>query len=303
MKQKIANIVLGILLSFNVFAADNSIYLDQSGNNSTIAINQDGYGNVVRGIQPIDFVDNTTPAKIYGIGNVVSINQIGINNSLSMGISTTIGGVTSLPNGKTVAGPVVNYTVTGNNATAVIDSNNSGASAASVSNYVNLNQTGNFAKANVNVLGANNAINLITSGGDSNSVVSTIKGTNNSQNVSLTGGGNNSTTINQGTAFNSNNNTVSILSVGVADTFSVNQSGGQNGNSLNITGYAGTSSVGNSNTVSVNQSGSNDNTAVIAMTGNYNTISLNQSSSLGGNIANLKINGSSNTFAINQTNR
>jgi len=189
MKQALANIMLGLLLSFNAFAADNSIYIDQSGSNATVTVNQDGYGNVVRGIQANGVSDNTVSAKVYGNGNGVTVNQVGISNTLSLGINTTTGGVTTLPDGTTVTAPTVNYSVTGNYGTAVINSNNAGVSGASVSNYINIQQTGNFANTNVNVLGANNAIKATTDGGDDNSFVSTIKGNNNSQNVSMTGGG------------------------------------------------------------------------------------------------------------------
>jgi hypothetical protein len=45
--------------------ADNSIYIDQSGSGATVAITQDGFGNVVRGVQPIQGGDdNTVSAKI-----------------------------------------------------------------------------------------------------------------------------------------------------------------------------------------------------------------------------------------------
>ena len=47
---KIAVAMLAIVMSVGVYSADNSIYIDQSGSNSTISITQDGYGNVVKGI-------------------------------------------------------------------------------------------------------------------------------------------------------------------------------------------------------------------------------------------------------------
>ena len=94
MKTKLAKIkiaLLGIVMSLNVIAADNSIYIDQSGSNSTVSITQDGYSNVVKGIDS----GNTTPATIYGINNAVTVNQVGISNTLSLGIQTTTGGTTT----------------------------------------------------------------------------------------------------------------------------------------------------------------------------------------------------------------
>ena len=71
-------------------AADNSIYIDQSGDNATVNVTQDGAGNVVRGIQGIGS-SNTTPSTIYGDNNQITINQIGSGNTLSLGVKTTTG--------------------------------------------------------------------------------------------------------------------------------------------------------------------------------------------------------------------
>jgi Curlin associated repeat len=298
---KIAIAMLAVVMSVGVFAADNSIYIDQSGSNSTISITQDGYGNVVKGINS----GSTTPATIYGINNAVTVNQVGISNTLSLGIQTTTGGTTTLPDGSTVSVPTINYSVTGNSNTGIIDSNNSGSSA-SQSNYIDITQTGNSSYANANVSGNNNAVKVVTSGGDSNSVTTKVNGNNNSQNISMTGGGSNTANIGQGDNTQaSNGNTVGIASVGVSDSFTVNQTGGTNGNMATVQGYSGTgtASVGSSNTVTITQSGGNDNTAVLSMTGSNNTVGITQTATAGNNVANLKVNGSSNGITVTQTNR
>ena len=97
--KKIIAIAISTIMMGSVWAADNSIYIDQSGSNSTISVTQDGYGNVVKGINS----GNTTPATIYGINNQVTVNQVGMSNTLSLGIQTTTGGTTTLPDGSTVA--------------------------------------------------------------------------------------------------------------------------------------------------------------------------------------------------------
>ena len=56
--------MLALSMTF-VMAADNSIYIDQAGDNSTISVTQDGAGNTVRGIQGVG-TGNTTPAIIRG---------------------------------------------------------------------------------------------------------------------------------------------------------------------------------------------------------------------------------------------
>ena len=295
---KIAFGMLAVVMSLNVFAADNSIYIDQSGSNSTISITQDGYGNVVKGINS----GNTTPATIYGINNAVTVNQVGISNTLSLGIQTTTSGSTTLPDGSTIAVPTVNYSVTGNNATAVIDSNNDGASS-SASNYIDVVQTGNSANANINVKGANNAVKAVTDGGDSNSVVVATKGNNNIDNISLTGDSN-SVNLSQGTALlGSNNNSVDIKANGASNTFGITQTGGTNGNSVSIGGYGTDTLSGSSNTVTVSQSGANDNSLVLGLTGSSNTVGVTQTATAGNNVANLKVNGSGSSITINQTNR
>ena len=79
--------MLAIISMFS-YAADNSIYIDQAGDNAVISVTQDGAGNVVRGIQGTG-TSNATPARIQGDGNQVTVTQIGSGNTLSMGVNTT----------------------------------------------------------------------------------------------------------------------------------------------------------------------------------------------------------------------
>ena len=65
-KRKLAILCFAMLGFVNSYAVDNSIYIDQSGDSSTISVTQDGAGNVVRGIGGSD---NTTRANIYGNSN------------------------------------------------------------------------------------------------------------------------------------------------------------------------------------------------------------------------------------------
>ena len=300
LSRKLTAILLSVamLVTGVALAADNSIYIDQSGSNSAISITQDGYGNVVKGIDS----GNTTPATIYGINNAVTVNQVGISNTLSLGIQTTTGGTTTLPDGSTVSVPTINYSVTGNNATAVINSNNSG-SGSSEGTYIDIEQTGNYANANINVLGNNNALKAVTSGGDNNSVVATVKGNNNIDNIVLTGDSN-SVNLSQGTALlGSNNNSVGIKANGASNTFGITQTGGTNGNSVSIGGYGTDTLSGSSNSVTVSQSGANDNSLVLGLTGSSNTVGVTQTATAGNNVANLKVNGSSSNITISQTNR
>ena len=298
LSRKLIAILMLSAMATSGYAADNSIYIDQSGSNSTIAITQDGYGNTVKGINS----GITTPATIYGINNAVTVNQIGISNTLSLGIQTTTGGTTTLPDGSTVSVPTINYRVTGNNATAVINSNNAG-SGSSRGTYIDIDQTGNYANANINVLGNNDALKVVTSGGDNNSVVETVKGNSNINNVVLTGDSN-SVTISQGTSLlNSNSNSIGLKANGASNTFGITQTGGTLGNSVTIGGYSSDTLGGSSNTVTVNQSGANDNSLVLGVTGSSNTIGVTQTATAGNNVANLKVSGSGSGITVTQTNR
>ena len=85
--KKIARVITSIMFALSMgvaTAADNSIYIDQSGDTSTVSVTQDGAGNVVRGIQGVG-TGNTTPAKIYGDGTLVSVSQIGSGSTLNLG--------------------------------------------------------------------------------------------------------------------------------------------------------------------------------------------------------------------------
>jgi hypothetical protein len=132
--RKLSAILLSVamLIMGMASAADNSIYIDQTGDNAVIAVTQDGTGNIVRGIQGVGS-SSTTPAKIYGDGNNVAVTQTGSSNILSLGINRGTGTGTT--------GNVVNYSVTGNSATGIINMNNANLGTAA-SNSVGITQTG-----------------------------------------------------------------------------------------------------------------------------------------------------------------
>jgi len=267
-------------------AADNSIYVDQSGSGATVAITQDGFGNVVRGVQPIQGGDdNTVAAKIYGDNASVTINQVGNQNKLDFSMQgSTMGGYQA---------PTVNYSVTGNSATAIIDLNSDGQNSFT-SSSVNVTQVGNSAGVNIKMTGGRDHVSINTAGGDSNQVNVKLDGGDSNAAVELIGGGNNTASL-----IMSGSNSVGIKSDGASNTYTVNQNGI---NSLSIGGYvAGDSMVGNGNTVTVGQTGNN--TMALGMTGNTNTVSVTQNNTTSdSNILNLRINGNSNTTTINQSN-
>lgn len=242
------------LFASTTFAADNSIYIDQSGNDSTIDVTQTGAGNVVRGIQGVG-TSNTTPAKIYGNSNSIDVQQIGSSNTLNLGVNTTVA------TGRAY-GIDLTYYVTGNNGTATINSNN-GGTGTSGSNFIDVRQTGNSAGINLNMLGSKNDFTAVTSGGSSNTITATINADSTYNNISMTGGGSNTLTEN----ITSNKATNNITTVGASNGITLTQSGtaGTNGHAftLNLTG--------SSNTFNVTQSGTIDTTVNLLSSGNGNT--------------------------------
>jgi len=231
--RKLFAILALTAMSMSGYAADNSIYIDQSGDNSTINITQDGAGNTVRGLPGIG-TSSQTPAKIWGDNNTVTIDQIGSGNMLRFGIDTTTGG-----NGT----PSIRYSVTGNNADATIKSMNPGSTNDSP--IIDVQQVGNFAFLNINQTGAgqNNSITALQSGGNNNSLtVNQSSDTNATVSVNQTGGGGNTTTINQSQGTNS----ISLVTVGASNATTINQTG-DNQASINITGSSNTTSLTQTN--------------------------------------------------------
>ena len=242
------------LFATTAFAADNSIYIDQSGDNSTIDVTQTGAGNVVRGIQGVGS-SNATPAKIYGDNNSVDIRQIGSTNTLNLGVNT------STATGRSY-GIDLTYYVTGNSGTATINSNNDGQ-GTSGSNFIDVRQTGNSAGLNLNVLGSKNDFTAVTSGGSNNSITATINADSTVNNISMTGGGSNTLTE----TITSNKATNNITTVGASNGITLTQSGtaGTNGHAFTL------DLTGSSSTFNVTQGGTIDTTVNLKSVGSGNT--------------------------------
>lgn len=246
--------VMVLLFSIGAFAADNSIYIDQSGDNSTIDVTQTGAGNVIRGIQGVG-TGNTTPAKMYGNNSTVDIQQIGSTNTLNLGfnVSTATGRAYGID---------LTYYVTGNNGTATINSNNAG-SGTSGSNFIDVRQTGNSAGINLNILGSKNDFTAVTSGGASNTITATINADETVSNISMTGGGANTLTQ----TLSSNKGQINLTTVGASNTITLTQTGvaGTNGHALTY------SLTGSNNSFTATQGGTIDTTINVLSAGSGNT--------------------------------
>lgn len=294
-------------------AADNTIYIDQSGDNSTITMTQDGSGNKVKGILSNGNAGNTTdPSVLIGNNQTITINQVGQNNVLSMGIQTTIGA-----NGK---GIDLNYSAINGGNIAIINSNNSG-SGTSAGNVAAFTHSGGGAITTLDLLGSDNQLSVTTAGGANNKFTGTINANDTNVTVNQTGGAGNETTLN----LTGNKGQINITTVGATNLTNITQSAsGTTGAQviLDITGS------GNSTTVT--QSGLFDHYANIKLNAGSdgNTITLSQSSGSGSghsatiellagsstnvigvtqqgtvaNLLNMKVSGSSNAYSITQKN-
>jgi hypothetical protein len=237
-----------------VFAADNSVYIDQAGDNSVITMTQDGSANRIRGVQGVG-TGNTTPVKIRGDNITLTVDQIGSGNILNLGVVTN-----------TISGGVdtsIIYRVDGNNAVATIDMNNNGQGTA-LSNTIFIDQSGNSTVANINMLGSNNVFNAVTDG-NSNEIVATINADQVNVLINKTGGAGNVTTLN----LTGNKGTVDLTVLGAANITNITQSGG------GILGHNATVNIdGSSNNTTITQTGSIDTAVNLVAVGSGNTFNI-----------------------------
>ena len=253
-KNKFVAVVI-MALSTWAAAADNSIYIDQAGDNATIAMLQEGAGNRIRGIQGLG-TGNTTPSIIKGDAINLSVEQIGSGNVLNLGMDT------STANG---ASPTtVIYKVTGSNAVGTINLNNAGT-GTNASTTLNIEQNGDGAIATVNILGAENSLTVDQAGGNNNKLVATINANNTSSIINQTAGGGNETTLN----LTGDKGTVNLTTVGSLNVTSITQSGG------GVSGHNATINLtGSSNNTTVLQQGTIDTTVNIVGVGSGNTFNI-----------------------------
>jgi hypothetical protein len=257
MKTKVVKIAMTIMamLCLTVQAADNSIYIDQAGDNASVSISQDGAGNVVRALPGVG-TNNQTPAKIYGDGNQVSVSQVGSGNTLRLGIQTDT----------SVGASTVNYSVSNSmnsSATVQVGSNTINSTA----NTIGVTQSGNASSADITSIGASNTITVNTAGGSNNSATVGAQGDNITGTLAITGGGGNTV----GMDLQSPGGTSAATIAGATNTVNVAQSGGVNGHQSTI------DITGSGNTVGVTQSGTaGDNISNVKITGSGGSVTINQ---------------------------
>ena len=283
LSRKLLTVML-LSISATSWAVDNSIYIDQTGDNSTITMTQDGAGNKVKGILTNGTAGaSTDPAKLVGSVQTVTINQVGPNNTLTLGANSTVG--------TTGKGIDINYSVDTGGNVGFINSNNNGT-GVSASNLIDIIQLGGNAVTNVSMLGNTNSLTVRSSGGGGNSIDAIIDADNVTAVVNQTLGGGNVTTLN----LTGNKGTVNVTSTGATNLTNVSQDGGgTNGNTIGIV------LDGQGNQTTVSQTGVSDNTVDYKVLGSNNIANIVQSGGLSiGQYAKADIAGSNNDIGITQ---
>lgn len=247
------------------FAADNSIYIDQSGDFANITINQDGAGNQVRGLQSNGGDDKTVAAVIRGTSVLVNIDQTGSSNKLDLGIDATVAGSKSVD---LTYSTVNSGNITGSNNTAIFQLGTASAKASNTIVSVTQVQGGN--NAEVRMTGNDNQLTALQSGGSA-SLISLVTASGTRQTITTAGGTGNQVS----TTLTGNNGSVDINVMGATNTISIAQDG------------AG-GSVGHQ--------------AVMDINGTGNSITLSQSGTANANVFNLKLGSASSAATGNQYN-
>jgi hypothetical protein len=198
----------------------NSIYIRQvvAGSNNSVTLEQDGNNNAITGT-------DSGWATLNGNGNILSIKQFGQGNITGVKMNAWGNNVNikqqTAANGD-VSNNIFNFESAGNGnaVTAQQQSNNNTASVKTTwdINTVNITQRTGTGNASYATLTGNwNTVNNTQSGSNNLSIVN-VSGDNNSATVNQTGTGHN-TLLN----LIGNKNTVSVTQTGVGDTYSLQQ--------------------------------------------------------------------------------
>ena len=253
-------------------AADNSIYIDQSGDYTNVTINQDGAGNQVKGLTAAVATNSSTdPALIRGDGVNVNINQTGSNNKLGLGIDATMGTSKSVD---LTYSTVNSGNISGSNNLATFQLGTSSARASDT--IVSVTQLNGNNVAEVRMTGSDNQLTATQSGGSA-TLISSVTATGTRQDITTAGGTGNSVTTN----LTGDNGNVYVNVMGATNTISIAQS-----DSGGTTGHQ----------------------AWMDINGTGNNVTLAQSGSSVANVFNLKLGSAgtpsnTNTYNITQTAR
>ena len=272
LSRKVLTILVLSAMTTMGYAADNSIYIDQSGDFTNVTINQDGAGNQVKGLtSAVSTNSSTDPALIRGNNVNVNINQTGSNNKMGLGIDATMGTSKSVD---LTYSTVNNGNISGSNNLATFQLGNSSGRASDT--IVSVTQLNGNNVAEVRMSGSDNQLTATQSGGGA-TLISTVTADGTRQDITTAGGTGNSVTTN----LTGNNGNVYVNVMGATNTIDVAQSG---------------------------SGGSTGHVAWMDINGTGNSVTLAQSGSANANVFNLKLGSAgtasnTNTYNVTQTAR
>ena len=198
----------------------NSIYIKQvvAGTNNSVTLEQDGNNNAITGT-------DSGWATLNGNGNILSIKQFGQGNIAGVKMNAWGNNVDlkqQAANGGDVSNNILNFESAGNgNAVNVQQQSNNNTTSIKTTwdiNTVNITQrTGTGNSSYATLTGYWNTVNNTQSGSNNLSIVN-VSGDNNSATVNQTGTGH-STLLN----LIGNKNTVSVTQTGVGDAYTLQQ--------------------------------------------------------------------------------
>jgi len=91
LSRKLLTILMLAAMPTLGYAVDNSIYIDQAGDNAVINITQDGAGNTVKGIvQGAPGQRGIDAATLVGNNANINVTQVGAGNTLALGVNATV---------------------------------------------------------------------------------------------------------------------------------------------------------------------------------------------------------------------
>jgi hypothetical protein len=272
LSRKLLTILVVAAMPTLGYTADNSIYIDQSGDYANVTINQDGVGNQVKGLTgAVSTNTSTDPALIRGDGVSVNINQTGTNNKLGLGIDATMGTSKSVD---LTYSTVNSGNISGSNNLATFQLGTSSARASDT--IVSVTQLNGNNVAEVRMTGSDNQLTATQSGGGA-TLVSLVTASGTRQDITSSGGTGNSVTTN----LTGDNGNVYVKLEGATNTIDIAQSGSGG-------------SIGHQAWMDINGTGNN--------------VTLAQSGSSVANVFNLKLGSAgtasnTNTYNITQTAR
>lgn len=159
-KPSTITLIVAMLISGTALA--NDLYIEQSGDDTAVTILQDGTQNKIEGLTP------GSDAYIGGGGNVVNIQQIGVNNLISLSLSNpNMGGVGT--------GTALTIDQLGNDNVSTVDCGSSVAATCNAS-VITQSITGNNNSVTQTMTGSGAYQSVITATGNYNTISHTQSG-------------------------------------------------------------------------------------------------------------------------------